>query len=426
MSSREGLHRVAERDEANCTGAVLLMSMPARTQAGPVAVWITAAGWASAAQQALGQAWLVTPAGLLEPEEARAIASAPTVKDRSARSGLRWLPATLKTLLKDVRSAKDAYSLMSMGMNGPWERCDVRFVWQRHDLFQTAGLRAARRHGCPLVLFVDAPVVWEAKRWGVKRPGWGWLLEAIAEKPVLRKADLVACVSEEVADQVQRLGVPPERVMVTPCSVDTAMFHPLVDGSTVRERYGLNDKFVVGWTGSFRRFHGLEVLLDAFGRLQDEVSEAFLLLVGDGSERQRLAELAVRRDLVNKVVFTGTVPHDEIPIHVAAMDVAVLTAPKDAAFHYSPLKLKEYMACGRAVVAPRAGSIPSSLIHAREGLLVEPGDHEALAAALATLHASSQLRHSLGKAAHERIREEGMWEHQVKRVLERHPVLGKS
>jgi glycosyltransferase involved in cell wall biosynthesis len=109
---------------------------------------------------------------------------------------------------------------------------------------------------------------------------------------------------------------------------------------------------------------------------------------------------------------------------MAAMDVAVVTAPSDAGFHYSPLKLKEYMAGARPLVAPSVGQIPSAVTHGSEGLLVSPGDADELADALVILHGDRGLRASLGAAARARVLAEGTWEHQVERVLHRLRELG--
>lgn len=329
------------------------------------------------------------------------------------------IPAMAKTFLKDVRSLMWGWRFRSAGLDGPWANHRLRFVWQRHDLFQTAGLVAARRFGCPMVLFVDAPVVWEARKWGVRRP-WGRLLELLGERMALRRADLVACVSEEVAEEVNRLGVERQRIIVTPCAVDLDAFHDMGEGVSLRLHYGLEDAFVIGWTGSFRKFHGLGNLIDAAEILMRHVPDLALILVGDGLERAEIEKAASEKRLKN-VVFTGTVPYESMAAYVSAFDVAVVTAPASTDFHYSPLKLKEYMACGRAIVAPRVGSIPSTLRHEHEGLLVEPGSAQALADALRILYESPSLRKSYGEAALKRIHADGTWEHQVRRVLDRLP-----
>ena len=65
-----------------------------------------------------------------------------------------------------------------------------------------------------------------------------------------------------MADEVVRLGIDPCRIVVTPSTVDTELFNPEINGTDARRRYSLDGRFVVGWTGSFRSFHGLDLLLD--------------------------------------------------------------------------------------------------------------------------------------------------------------------
>jgi len=414
MGSLETDQRKGSSEEVS--GALVIMPTPLRASSGPVAIWLTAAGWADACKDTLGSSWLITPDGTIEPEMARRLATTPR-GNMAGKSSRSMIPVTAKTFLKDVRSLIWGWRFRSAGVHGPWTNRRLRFVWQRHDLFQSAGLIAARRFGCPMVLFVDAPVVWEARKWGVRRP-WGRILELLGERTVLRRADLVACVSEEVAEEVCRFGVERQRIIVTPCAVDLDAFQYVGNGTGLRLHYGLEDAFVVGWTGSFRKFHGLGVLLDAAEILMRHVPDLALILVGDGQERAAIEKAASEKGLKN-VVFTGTVPYASMAAHVSAFDVAVVTAPATTDFHYSPLKLKEYMACGRAIVAPRVGSIPSAIRHEHEGLLVEPGSAQALADALRVFYDKPILRKSYGEAALERVHADGTWEHQVRRVLDR-------
>src|SRR5262249_47908855 len=136
---------------------------------------------------------------------------------------------------------------------GPWSagHARVEFVWQRHELFHRSGVDLARQLDVPSVVFVPALHVWEARQWGVKRPGWGTQLEWRGERPALRAATLVACGTDLVAEQVLRLGVDPDRVLITPTGVDLDRFTPPPDGREVRERLRLDGKIVIGWTGSF-------------------------------------------------------------------------------------------------------------------------------------------------------------------------------
>jgi glycosyltransferase involved in cell wall biosynthesis len=292
-------------------------------------------------------------------------------------------------------------------------------VWQHHDLFHRTGERMARALGAPLVTFVHAPQVWEAAKWGVRRPGWGRGLERLGERPALVHSDLVACVSEDVVDEVVRLGVDRRRTLVSPMAVDAGRFTPAVSGIATRERLGLADAFVVGWSGSFRGFHGLEVLLDAFARVHRAEQGTRLLLVGDGPERPAIEARAERLGIAEAVVMPGAVPFDRMPEHVAAMDVAVVVARAGEPFHYSPLKMREYLAAGRPVVAPAVGEIPQVIDDGVSGLLYEAGDAAALAEHLVELASSESDRDRLGSAGRAVILRDGTWDAQLDRVLAR-------
>ena len=249
------------------------------------------------------------------------------------------------------------------------------------------------------------------------------MLERFGENPLLRSADLVLAVSEEVAEQVGRRGVPPERILVTPNGVDIHVFTPDADGESIRSRYDLDGRFVVGWIGGFHKFHGLDLAIDMAARLKETIPELTLLLVGDGVERQRLESRVAELGLDN-VMFTGTVGHSEVPAHIAAMDVALVLSPKDGLFHYSPIKLREYMACARPVVASRAGELAEFINEGADGLLVEPGRVDDLAAAVRSLHDSPELRATLGEASRDRMVREGSWERQVDRTYEKLTEIG--
>jgi glycosyltransferase involved in cell wall biosynthesis len=392
-------------------GAVFVVAGSTTPEQGPVAALVSTAGWAAAAERVLGQSWVVTPTGVFTPPMARLRGSDPTLRSRSAASVRRRVPAVAKTAVKDVLSWRMSRRF-GIDLDGPWSVTDVAFVWQRHDLFHTTGLELARRLGAPSVLFVPAAKVWEAEQWGTRRPGWGRLLEWRVERPSLLGADLVACGSQPVADQVLRLGVPHERVLLTPTGVDLDVFAEPPDPTPLRRRLGLEDRFVVGWVGSFRRFHALEQVVDAAAT----VPNAALLLVGDGPERARLKRLS--RALGVTAMFTGTVAHHELPVYLAAMDAAVVLARRGQPFHYSPLKLAEYLAAGLPVVAPATGQLLERLTDGVDAIVVPPHDVDALGVALRRLRDDPEERIRLGKAARAAAEADWSWDHQVRRVLE--------
>jgi len=401
--------------------AVFVMPRRSTEWADAPAMWITAAGWAAAARDRYGAAWVVTPDAVATPETAlgytRHAAATP-----AARRGRSWIPTEARTAVKDALRWRAARRFRAPE-GGPWTGTDVELVWQHHDLFHRGGEDLARGRGCPLVSYVHAPQVWEAAKWGVRRPGWGRALERFGEVPQLLRSDVVACVSDEVAAELARLGVDEHRILVSPMAVDAGRFDPAVSSADLRTELGVDGCTVIGWTGSFRRFHGLDGALDAFRIAHAQRPRLRLLLVGDGAERSRMTELATQLGVGDAVVFTGAVGHEEIPRYVRAMDIAVVVARADEDFHYSPLKMREYMAAAVPVVAPRLGEVPRVLTDGTDGLLYAAGDATGLAERLVRLDDDPALRERVGRAGLEVVLRTGTWAVQLDRLVTSAPFL---
>ncbi len=304
-------------------------------------------------------------------------------------------------------------------------------VIARHTLFSAAGLMLARSLNRPLVLEVNAPLVEERRRY------WDLMLEHEAEEneyKVLSAADLLVAVSEGVRNYLLRYRAHHERIMVQPNGVNLARFHPQVADAAVRSRYGLQNKLVIGFSGSLKPWHGVDVLLRAFAGVYNISSRRegpgsrslHLLVVGDGPQREPLVQLARELGIEDAVTWTGAVPHGDVPAHLAAMDIAVAPYIATDGFYFSPLKVMEYLAMGRPVVAPRLGQIPSLLQGANGpcGLLYPPDDQHELATALLRLSREPGLRELLGARAAAQARSRASWQTLAQQIVER-AILGR-
>jgi glycosyltransferase involved in cell wall biosynthesis len=388
--------------------AVFVMPRTGGEWRNAVGLWVTAAGWATAAQQVYGSSWVVTPDAVATPDEVLAYTT-PTDAPEGARRNLRG-PELVRTAAKDVVRARRAFRGFDPTTSPQMQTAHPAFVWLHHDLFASAGIDLAKRYGCPSVSYVHAPQVWEAERWGVHRPGWSRLLERAAERPQLLASDVVACVSREVGNEVvSRFGVSPERIVESPMAVDANRFTPSISGVRIREKFGLEEAFVVGWAGTFRGFHGLDDTVEAFARFARTEPRARLLLIGSGRARAAIEDLVRRRGLSGLVVFTGGVPHLEMPLYLAAMDVAITSANAGDGFHYSPQKLREYLAMGRPSIAPRIGEVPFAVNDGEHALLYEPGDVDDLAEKLLLLHDDQGAADWLGAQGRQHMLRTGTW-----------------
>jgi len=271
--------------------------------------------------------------------------------------------------------------------------CPFDMIYERYGLWSAAGIRAARRLGLPVVLEVNAPLVEEqaAFRNFVLRDE-----AARIEVEVMRGATALAVVSDELVPYCIAKGADPACIHVIGNAVDTARFHPKVTPDPLTDIP--TGRFVIGFTGSLKAWHGTEILIDAAARMLPQV-DAHLLIVGDGPDRAALTDRAEAAGLSDRLTVTGWVPHARLPGLIARMDVAAAPYPASARHYFSPLKLYEYLALGRPVVASDIGQTAALLAPTGAGALVPPGDVAALADALHRIATDPQHRAGLTKRA---------------------------
>ena len=298
------------------------------------------------------------------------------------------------------------------------------FVYERYAANTFAGLLAARRHGVPFVLEVNAPLAREkAEHDGLR---FQRLTRAV-ERRLCAGADVTIAVTAALADLLEADGAPAGRTVVMPngvrrdfCAGPQA---DLVAGAAaLRRRWGIPEGApLAGFIGWFRPWHGLERLLQAAATPAWQAAGIHLVLAGDGPARPAL-ETAARAlgDTGRRVVLCGTVPREEVAATLAAFDVAVQPAVTPYA---CPMKIVEYMAAGRAIVAPGSPNVRELLTHGETAWLC-PGEEaapaaEALAAGIRALARDPELRRRLGRAARERVLARGyLWEENARRVEE--------
>ncbi|WP_050984795.1 glycosyltransferase family 4 protein [Thiorhodococcus drewsii] len=285
-------------------------------------------------------------------------------------------------------------------------------IYERYSLFLLAGIWAQRRFKLPLLLEVNSPLAEErathdglANRWLAKR----------LEHFVWRRADAVLPVTQVLADQIAAAGVPPERIHVIPNGINVAHFADAPSTPAAKQHLGLDGRTVLGFTGFIRDWHRLDRILDWMAQQHQSHPELHLLVVGDGPARADLEARAKRLGLTHNTTFTGIVPREHIPAQVQAFDIALQPAVVPYA---SPLKLVEYLALGRAIIAPKQPNLEEVLVSGHNALLFDPaipGDWEAK---LSQLLADPDLRAHLGQGARDTIQARGLtWNHNAERIV---------
>jgi len=328
--------------------------------------------------------------------------------------GLEDVPVTPLPVVGDGEPAGHAAAIAELNRelvavltrSGPYD-----IIYERYSLWSFAGMELARATGTPGLLEVNAPLIEEQAAHRGLRDAEG---ATRAAARVLPAAAALLAVSKEVAAWVRRGWRLQGAVHVLPNGVDPQRFRPDVPPANP----ALPGRFTVGFVGSMKPWHGLGVLIHAFAQLRARVAAAGLLLVGGGPEEAAVRAALADRGLAPFSCLVGAVPPGQVPAYVTSMDVAVAPYAAEQGFYFSPLKVYEYMAAGRAVAASRVGQLKTVIRQGVNGLLLPPGDAGALAAALERLHGDIELRTRLGREARASILRRHTWERVAARVLQ--------
>jgi len=307
-----------------------------------------------------------------------------------------------KELLWNLRYVRRETDLLEM------LRPEVLLV--RDHLLTASCVPVARRLDLPLVLELNSP----ADEAGIYLKEY-WHLPRVAraiERYKLRHADAVTVVSSTLRKLlVESYGIPEERITVVPNGADLERFHPRVTPDA-EVRFPPGTGPVIGFVGSFRRWHGTDLMIRMVREVGEARPSAGFLLVGDGPEATAVQEAV--RPLGGRVVLTGRVPHARVPGLTAAFDIGVLP---ETLFYGSPLKVVEWMAAGRAVVAPGHAALGDLVEDGKEALLFRPGDGADLVRTVLRLVDDGALRGRIAAAAAQRAARSLSWTDNARRVL---------
>jgi glycosyltransferase involved in cell wall biosynthesis len=312
----------------------------------------------------------------------------------------RFLPGALFELLELL------YNLPAFARNlSLVRRHDCHLIFERHAFFLFSTAIVARLRRIPLVVEVNELV-------GDSRIRAQPLFSPLArwsDRFLFRRATLIVVVSPHLKRRVMEYGIPENRILVLPNAVSEDEL------AIATQPFPLKlppASFLLGFTGWLVEWHRLDFLIDALAAPQ--FSSVILVLIGDGPLRPALESQA--HTLGVRLHFTGPLPHSSIPAALRSMDACVV--PHSNSYR-SPIKLFEFMAQQRPVIAPRTEPIESVVTDGRDALLFTPLDVASFRLTLQKLLDSSALRQSIGASARSLIEQKHTWERNAAQILSR-------
>ena len=265
----------------------------------------------------------------------------------------------------------------------------------------------------------DLPVVYEVRgfleeTW--RSRGYGietdtYRLARAAETRCMQVVNMVVTLGEVMREEIVARGVPADRVMVVPNSVDDRFLAPPPDPAELRRELGIApDEVAVGLISTLNAYEGIDTLVDAVAVLRRRDVPVRLVVVGAGPVAAALRDQAARLGIAAACTFTGRVPFGQVHAYHACLDVfCTPRADVPVCRLVTPLKPLEAMATGRPVVASDLPPLREIVDDNRTGLLAPPGDADALAERLHVLICDAERRTQIGEAARQWVTTHRRW-----------------
>ncbi|HYR89161.1 MAG TPA: glycosyltransferase [Terriglobia bacterium] len=294
-------------------------------------------------------------------------------------------------------------------------------IYQRYSQYNYSGAYLAAICGIPFVLEYNGSEIWIAKNWGPPMRFSGWAEEI--ERSNLQAADAIVVVSQPLKDALTARGIAASKILVNPNGVDVSRFDPDIvcdESIELRTELGLQDKIIVGFVGTFGRWHGAEILARAIRPVVERDARVHFLFIGDGTTASQVREIIRTTRVSDAVTLTGMIAPEGVPRYLGACDICVaphIPNPDGTPFFGSPTKLFEYMAMARGIVASRLDQIAVILEEGKTALLVTPGSVDELVDGILKLAGSPDICKLMGSNARRQVMANYTWLAHTSRIL---------
>lgn len=323
----------------------------------------------------------------------------------------KWIPSLIWEVLKDIQRLKQDRKFASQ-LQEHLAANSYDVLYERMDI---SGSILARLKGISVgsyVLEIHAPLQLESTYFDRARPlqkcFWNWIQKG------LQGARGVVVVSGVVKSWVEENGMPAENVLVVPNAVNLETF--TADAAKKNSPYvKTKGTLAIGFVGSALRWFGLDMLVRVFSELVSQYS-CELVIVGPSNENQELSKLVMDLKIERSVKFLGSISYDFVPSVIHQFDICVMPSSNP---YGSPIKIFEYGAMGKPVIAPDLAPIREVVEHGVSAFLIPNKDPIKLKEALQSLLENPKLRNSLGCALQDKVRSQYGWQHAASRIANR-------
>ena len=287
---------------------------------------------------------------------------------------------------------------------------NITLIYERYSLFMFASVWWAKRHNLPIVLEInDSCQVQRVRSLTFKK-----LAEKI-ESWIFKNATGLVFISTRFKNVAEQAYGEIANSVVSPNGADLDKF--IIDetsGLALRTKLGIGDKIVLGYVGAFVHWHGIDWFVDLVCQKLKETPELVLLLVGDGVAFEGIKKRVIEAGVESQVILPGKVPHHEVSSFLSAMDLGILPDSND---YGSPMKLFEFMAMGKGMIAPDFSPIAEVVKDNETSWLFPASNKQACIDKVIEIVNDKKAHKEVGKNARAYIENERQWKHNAEQLL---------
>ena len=343
--------------------------------------------------------------------------AAPKISGTASNETSQSQGSSLKNYIKEFKSLVMVF-LRLLRLFGYMLKYKPERIIYRYSIYDISGLWISKLFQVPVVYEINGSVEYERE---IENKFYFKNLVQRTEKSIFKKADLVLLVSNELKRYFSEKNYNMNRVLIVPNGVDMDKFNREVKlpepFEQIKEKWA--DKKIIGFSGSLKSWHGAERIIDILPNILKEVPEARYFIIGDGDRRSMIEAKVKENGLEDYVYITGFQDYELIPSLLKIPDITVAPYHDIEFFHFSPLKVIEYMGAGKPVVAPALGQCVDLIGYGGDrGILLKENTDEQLTDAIVKLLKEPELVKTMGQNAQRFIEENYTWEKNARRIDE--------
>ncbi len=300
----------------------------------------------------------------------------------------------------------------------------VDFIYQRYSMLNCTGVLLNKIKKIPFVLEYNGSETWVQKNWATrKKIKMLWLID-LFERINIKNATFIIVVSQALKDELCVRGINAQKILVNPNGVDPITFDSKQlekERIEIRTQNAIAESdFVVGFVGTFNKWHGIELLSEIIPDSLQKNKSLFFLMIGDGPLfglfKKKLTDQRVDS---HRVMLTGLISHKQARNYLSACDAFICPTQSNtdgSAFFGSPTKLFEYMSLEKPVIASDIGQL-AEILKPECGILVPSADAGRFVDAITHLATKDVFeKKRMGKCARDEIINNYSWQQHVARI----------